>query len=98
MREAYFRWFRGTYRGRSSWDQIAVLFGVRGAGGLFELVESGQGRLPNGYVWDLRPHWRMHFIPTRETDAYVRLIDDLMLMLPSGGHEVNVSGAPEEGA
>lgn len=83
VREAYFRWFRGAYRGRSSWDQIAVLFGVRGAGGLFEVVGSGQGRLPNGYVWDLRTNWRMHFIPTRETDVYVRLIDDLMLMPPS---------------
>ena len=83
VREAYFRWFRGAYRGRSSWDQIAVLFGVRGPGGLFEVVESGQGRLPNGYVWDLRPNWRMHFIPTRETDAYVRLIDDGMHMPPS---------------
>lgn len=84
VREAYFRWFRGAYRGRSSWDQIAVLFGVRGADGLFEVVESGQGRLPNGYVWDLRPKWRTHFVPRRETGVYVRLIDDLMLSPPGG--------------
>ena len=82
VREAYFRWFRGAYRGRSSWDQIAVLFGVRGAGDLFEVVESGQGRLPNGYTWDLRPNWRMHFVPRRETEVYVRLIDDLMRARP----------------
>ena len=85
VREAYFRWFRGAYRGRSSWDQVAVLFGVRGAGGLFEVVESGQGRLPNGYEWDLRPNWRLHFVPKRETGVYVRLIDDLMLSPPRGG-------------
>ncbi len=87
VREAYFRWFRGAYRGRSSWDQVAVLFGVRGAGGLFEVVESGQGRLPNGYVWDLRPNWRTHFIPRRDTGVYVRLIDDLMLSPPGAGAE-----------
>ena len=82
VREAYFRWFRGAYRGRSSWDQIAVLFGVRGAGNLFEVVESGQGRLPNGTVWDLRPDWRAHFIPRHETGVYVRLIDELMRSPP----------------
>ena len=85
VREAYYRWFGGAYRGRSSWDQIAVLFGVRGPGGLFEVVDSGQGRLPNGYEWDLRPNWRMHLVPTRETGVYVRLIDDLMLSPPRSG-------------
>ena len=85
VREAYFRWFNGAYRGRSSWDQIAVLFGVRGAGDLFEVVESGQGRLPNGFVWDLRPEWRAHFIPRRETGEYVRLIDELMTSPPRRG-------------
>ena len=84
VREAYFRWFRGAYLGRSSWDQIAVLFGVRGAGSLFNVVEAGQGRLPNGYVWQLRAKWRMHATPRRETDAYVRLIDELMLRPPRG--------------
>ena len=59
VREAYFRWFRGAYRGRSSWDQIAVLFGVWGPGDLFEVVGSAQGRLPNGDVWDLPPNWRI---------------------------------------
>ena len=82
VREAYFRWFDGSYKGRSSWDQIAVLFGVRGAGQLFDVVDAGEGRLPNGYAWELRADWRTHFVPTRETAVYERLIDTLMLRPP----------------
>lgn len=63
-------------------DGVAV---IDATGGLFEVVESGQGRLPNGYVWDLRPAWRTHFTPRRETGLYVRPLDDLMLSPPRGG-------------
>ena len=79
VREAYFRWFDGAYKGRSSWDQIAVLFGVRGPGELFDVVDSGEGLLPNGYAWELEANWRTHFVPTRENAVYERLIDELML-------------------
>ena len=82
VREAYFRWFDGSYKGRSSWDQIAVLFGVRGAAPLFDVVDTGQGRLPNGHTWELRAGWRTHFVPTRGTAVYERLIDALMLRPP----------------
>ena len=82
VREAYYRWFDGAYKGRSSWDQITVLFGVRGPGDLFEVVDQGQGVLPNGYTWELRAGWRTHLVARRETAIYERLIDDLMLRPP----------------
>ena len=49
VREAYYRRFGGQYKGRSSWDQLAVLYGVRGLEDYFTEVTEGKGRLSNGY-------------------------------------------------
>ncbi len=82
VREAYFRWFSGRYRGRSSWDQIAVLYAVRGAAADFNVVTDGEGSLPNDYVWQLREGWRTYIEPTKATPYYVELIDALMVAPP----------------
>ena len=45
VREAYYRRFNGQYKGRSSWDQIAVLYGVRGLSDYFTEVTDGKGEV-----------------------------------------------------
>ena len=82
VREAYFRWFGGKFEGRSSWDQVAVLYAIYGAGDWFEDVESGTGSLRNGYSWQLESGWRTYVAPRRSRDEFVGLIERLMVEPP----------------
>lgn len=82
VREAYFRWFGGKFEGRSSWDQVAVLYAIYGAGDWFEDVASGTGSLRNGYSWSLESGWRTYVAPRRSRDEFVRLIEGLMVEPP----------------
>ena len=79
VREAYFRWFGGRFEGRSSWDQVAVLYAIYGAGDWFEDVASGTGSLRNGYSWQLKPGWRTYVGPKRSEHEFVDLIERLMV-------------------
>ena len=82
VREAYFRWFGGRFEGRSSWDQVAVLYAVYGAGDWFEDVASGTGSLRNGYSWQLKSGWRTYVGPKRAQDEFAGLIERLMVEPP----------------
>ena len=82
VREAYFRWFNGKFEGRSSWDQVAVLYAVYGAGDWFEDVASGTGSLRNGYSWQLKSGWRTYVGPKRSEEEFVNLIERLMVEPP----------------
>ena len=82
VREAYFRWFGGKFEGRSSWDQVAVLYAIYGAGDWFEDVESGTGSLRNGYSWQLKSGWRTYVRPKRSEDEFESLIERLMTEPP----------------
>ena len=82
VREAYYRRFNGQYRGRSSWDQIAVLYGVRGLGDYFTEVTEGTGRLSNGYAWKMKPGFRSYLKVRLSDSEFVRIIEDLMIQLP----------------
>lgn len=82
VREAYFRWFNGRFEGRSSWDQVAVLYAVYGAGDWFEDIESGTGSLRNGYSWRLKPGWRTYVGPKRSEEEFAGLIERLMAEPP----------------
>ncbi len=85
VREAYLRWFDGAFAGRSSWDQVAVLYGVHGAGDWFEDVASGSASLPNGYAWRLEPGWRTYVGPRRSAREFADLIERLMVEPPRLG-------------
>lgn len=83
VREAFRLWWRGEVKDRSSWDQVAVLYAVRGVGDYFEQVATGQGRLRNGFTWEMRPDWRTYLrlrVPKRELAA---VIDALMVAKPA---------------
>ena len=85
VREAYYRWFRKAFKGRSSWDQVAVLFGVRRAGDWFEEVAAGTASLRNGYVWELRPGWRTYVAARRSEAEFAQRIEQLMIKAPAIG-------------
>ena len=82
VREAYFRWFNGSFNGRSSWDPIAVLVGVRGEAGGFEFVGDMTGRLRNGYTWQIDGKRRAYAQPTESRDFYLAEIEGLMSAEP----------------
>ncbi|MYC75963.1 hypothetical protein F4X10_09385 [Candidatus Poribacteria bacterium] len=82
VREAYYQRFNRQYRGRSSWDQIAVLYGVRGLSDYFTEVTEGKGRLSNGYAWEMKPGFRSYLEVRLSDSDFVRIIETLMIKPP----------------
>ena len=82
VREAYYRRFNGQYKGRSSWDQIAVLYGVRGLSDYFTEVTDGTGRLSNGYEWEMKDGFRSYLEVQLSDSEFVRIIENLMIKPP----------------
>ncbi len=82
VREAFYRRFNGQYKGRSSWDQIAVLYGVRGLSDYFTEVTDGKGRLSNGYEWEMKPGFRSYLEVRLSDSEFVRIIENLMIKPP----------------
>lgn len=82
VREAYYRRFNGQYKGRSSWDQIAVLYGVRGLSNYFTEVTEGNGRLSNGYEWEMKDGFRSYLKVRLSDSEFVRIIENLMIKPP----------------
>ena len=82
VREAYYRRFGGQYKGRSSWDQLAVLYGVRGVGDYFTEITEGKGRLSNGYEWEMKPGFRSYLDPQLSDSEFVHIIESLMIKPP----------------
>ena len=89
VREAFYRYFGNEYNQRPSWDEMAVLYGVRGLGSNFNNISTGSGTV-DGYTWQMMPGFRS-YLSNRFSDAtYVKIIEDLMDQLPIGAH-FNVS-------
>ena len=82
VREAYYRRFNGQYKERSSWDQIAVLYGVRGLSNYFTEVTDGKGRLSNGYAWEMKSGFRSYLEVRLSDNEFVRIIENLMIKPP----------------
>ena len=82
VREAYRLWWRGDVKNRSSWDQLAVLYGVRGLGGYFENVTHGQGRLRNGFTWSMQPGSRTYLALRMDKREIEALVEALMAAPP----------------
>lgn len=75
VREAYCQFFNSNFCGRHSWDQISVLYGVRGVSDYFTNLESVDR-------WGLKPGMRSSFKTRLTKEAYARIIEDLMLVPP----------------
>ena len=82
VRNAYFLWFGGSFKQRSSWDQVAVLYAVRGLNNYFELVTEGRGRLRSGFSWSLNETDRHYIKPKLPVTEFERLIEQLMITPP----------------
>ncbi len=82
VRMAFYKYFHDEFKGRSSWDELAVLYGVRGVGTIFNEITDGTGSLPNGYVWKMKPGFRSHITHKHSNPIYVKIIDDLMMAPP----------------
>ena len=82
VREAYYWWAGEQYTGRSSWDQLAVLYGVRGVGDYFTEITEGKGRLSNGYEWEMQPGFRSYLEPRLSDSELADIIEDLMVKPP----------------
>jgi hypothetical protein len=78
VRQAYYKWFNNSFQDRSSWDQVAVLYGVRGTSIYFDKVSEGSGRLSNGYTWNMESGYRMYLTHKLSTTEMANLIEELM--------------------
>jgi PKD repeat protein len=76
IREAYYNFFNSNFCGRHSWDQISVLYGVRGISDYFTNLGSVDR-------WNLGPGMRSSFKTRLTKDEYARIIEDLMVDPPS---------------
>ena len=82
VREGFYKYFDNSFKGRSSWDELAVLYGVRGIWTVFEEITDGTGSLPNGYVWKMKPGYRSHLEHKIPDSSFVKIIEDLMMVPP----------------
>ncbi|MCG2462502.1 nucleoside hydrolase [Flavobacteriaceae bacterium F89] len=81
VREAYFRWFNNDFKGRSSWDLIAVLYAVRGLS-YFSLNSMGEGSLVNGYSYGMKEGWRSYITKELSNDEYAQILNTLLTKPP----------------
>ena len=86
VREAYRLWNNALEKGRSSWDQVAVLYTARPQ--LFE-VQRGTLRHTSGpnVVWNSKAVGSKHYrvLPRISESALAEMIEDLMVQPPNKG-------------
>ena len=82
VREAYYIFFGSNYCNRPSWDEIAVLYGVRGLTTYFNRITGGKGRLPNGYEWKMQSGHRSYLKTKLGNSRYAEIIENLMMIQP----------------
>jgi pyrimidine-specific ribonucleoside hydrolase len=83
VREGYYRYWDEEYKGRSSWDQVAVLYGVRGLGNYFNEISTGNGMLRNGYIWHLKPGSRLFLEGRLSDEEFAGIIEAMMIKPPA---------------
>lgn len=82
VREAYYRFFENKFDNRSSWDQLAVLYGVRGASGYFNKKTISIGSLSDGHVWKLKSGYHFYLEEQLPRDEYAEIIEIMMTAPP----------------
>ena len=81
VRRAYeLEWYQGPNIGRSSWDQVTVLYAVYGTQYYDEEWEGG-GSLRNGYTWDFKQGYRGYAAPKNDKQVEDE-IERLMTLAP----------------
>jgi len=88
VRRAYETFLGGEGRSRSSWDQLAVLYAVRGAGDRFEEVTGRRIRFDAAsgtHEWvepDAGEPGHVYLKQTASDEELARIVEDLMTRLP----------------
>ena len=82
VREAYYKFFGNKFEGRSSWDQLAVLYSIRGAEGYFTKKTTDTGTFSNGYVWKLKSGRHSYLEELLTNEAYAQIVETLMTAPP----------------
>ncbi|MFQ5823569.1 MAG: PKD domain-containing protein [bacterium] len=83
VKEAYYRFFNSQFCNRPSWDEMAVLYGVRGLSHYYNKIATGTGSLSNGYVWQMKPGFRAYLRKRLSNEDYEWIIEQFMMILPS---------------
>lgn len=78
VKMAWYRWFDNKFEGRSSWDEIAVLYTVYGTD-LFNEEWNGSGYWSNGYSYSMKEGLRSYITPKLSNSEYQTIIDELMM-------------------
>jgi len=84
VREAYYQFFNSQFCDRSSWDEMAVLYGVRGLSNYFSEVTEGYGILNDGYRWKMQKGFRVYLENKLPDSEYKKIIEQLMIEPPKG--------------
>jgi len=84
VREAYYQFFNSQFCDRSSWDEMAVLYGVRGLSNYFSEVTEGYGMLNDGYRWKMQKGFRVYLENKLPDSEYKKIIEQLMIEPPKG--------------
>ena len=87
VREAYLKYSGSKFQDLYSFDQITVLYSVRGACNYFSKTTGGTGSIPSGFKWNMetRHDAVLHYMLPPE--AYARIIEDLMIEAPKKYYE-----------
>ncbi|MFC1619468.1 hypothetical protein ACFL45_05940 [Candidatus Neomarinimicrobiota bacterium] len=82
VREAYYKFFGDKFLGRSSWDQLAVLYGVRGVEDYFTTSTTNTGSFSNGYVWKTDSREFTVLDEKLSNEEFAKIVEDLMTEPP----------------
>lgn len=82
VREGYYKFFSNNFCDRPSWDQVAVLYGVRGLSDYFSRNTTITGTLRNGFKYQMKAGHRSFLEPLLSNESYARIIQDLMVESP----------------
>jgi len=82
VREAYYKYSGPKFPEQSSFDQMTVLYGVRGACNYFTKNTNGMGSIPSGFKWDMKTRHDAVLETLLPAEAYAKIIEDLMLEPP----------------
>jgi len=82
VREAYYNFFDKKFEGRSSWDQLTVLYSIRGAASYFNKYKTNIGSLSNGLVWKLKSGYHSYLKEQLSNEVYSEIIEAMMIAPP----------------
>jgi len=82
VREAYYKYSGSKFANLGSFDQITVLYGVRGACNYFSKTSEGTGSIPSGFKWEMKKRNDSVLQYLLPAEAYARIIEDLMIEAP----------------